>query len=104
MFRVACAAILCGSMAAHAEPRTDPTVGRAVFTGAATPSAPALELDPAALVLGTHDDEIYFSSTLALDRYSIQRKLLDLDTGALSPGQSVHATELGPGGSIVFLK
>jgi long-subunit fatty acid transport protein len=104
MLRVACAAIVCGSVAAHAEPRTDPTVGRAVFTGAATPSAPALELDPAALALDTHVDEIYFSTTLALDRYSIQRQTLDLDTGALSPGASVHSTELGPGGSVVLLK
>jgi long-subunit fatty acid transport protein len=106
MFRAACAAILCGSIAAHAEPRTDPTIGRAVFTGATTPGATSLELDPAALAISTPNDpdEFYFAGTLLLDRYSIQRRRLDLDTGALSPGDSVHATELGPGGAIIALK
>lgn len=50
MSRAICFALLCG-LAAHAvaSPRSDPTSGRAVFTGATVPDSSSLELNPAAL-------------------------------------------------------
>ncbi len=99
MSRAICAAIVCAATLARAEPRTDPTAGRAVFTGAATPSLTSIDVNPAALDLGTVN-ELYFAGTLLADRYAIQRKLIDLDTGALSPGPSLHDTELAPGGMV----
>jgi len=92
MTRVVCAAIVCAAALAHAEPRTDPTIGRGVFSGAATPSATSLELNPAALAIDTKE-ELYFSSSLFIDTYTIHRKLVDLDTGALSPGPNVYDRE-----------
>jgi hypothetical protein len=89
--------------AAYAEPRSDPTIGRGAFTGAATPGWSSLELDPAALALDNHQ-ELAFSGLLLVDHYSIQRKLLDLDTGALSQGPNVNANELGPGGAFEWVK
>src|SRR6516164_7443905 len=104
MFRGLCVAIACGLVsAAHAEPRADPTMGRGVFTGAATPGASSLELDPAALALDSHQ-ELVLSGMLLADHYKIHRQLLDLDTGALSQGPSVIADELGPGGSVEWVK
>jgi long-subunit fatty acid transport protein len=78
-------------------------MGRGVFTGAATPGASSLELDPAALALDSHQ-ELVLSGMLLADHYKIHRQLLDLDTGALSQGPSVIADELGPGGSVEWVK
>ncbi len=105
MSRAICAALVCGITAggaARAEPRTDPTAGRAVFTGAATPSATSIEVNPAALALGPAD-EIYLGSTLVLDTTSIDRQTIDLATGALSPGAHVRDSELGPGGLLAAI-
>lgn len=104
MSRAICAVLVCGLAAAgsaRAEPRTDPTAGRAVFSGAATPSATSIEVNPAALALGK--DEIYLATTLVADTVSIDQKTLDIASGALSPGASIHDTQLGPGGMLALV-
>lgn len=94
MSRAICLALVCGLAArTHASPRSDPTTGRAVFTGAATPGAPALELNPAALGLGTGATEVYIAALAIIDRYSI----------ALAGEPRSDVTEVGPGGVIAWI-
>ena len=60
-------AICAVPIAALASPRSDPTVGRAVFSGATLPAATSIDLDPAALGLGTND-EVYLAATTIILR------------------------------------
>lgn len=88
MSRAPSLALLCLLIAApaHASPRTDPTMGRTVFTGATTWHATSIELNPSALGLGIRD-ELYISAFAALDRYSIDRAASDhVDATLASPG------------------
>jgi hypothetical protein len=87
---------------AAASPRSDATVGRAVFTGATVPSATSITLNPAAIGLGTRD-EIYLSVTAVLEQFGIDRKTIDLATDALVPGEQVRDNQLGPGASLAFV-
>jgi hypothetical protein len=87
----------CTATAAHASPRSDPTTGRAVFTGSTLPNATSISLNPAALGLGSAT-EIYFAVVAVLDQLTIDRRLLDIDTGALTDGTHSTLTELDPGG------
>ncbi len=105
MSRATWLATLCTLGAvAHASPRSDPTQGRAVFTGAATPSPTSIEINPAALGLGIPDVyEAYLAATATLDHLSIDRRSLDIDTGALSPGDSVSGNLISPGGMAAFV-
>jgi long-subunit fatty acid transport protein len=94
--------ITCWTIApAIASPRSDPTTGRAVFTGAATPHATSTSLNPAAL--GTspfRGVEFYLAVTSTLQQLGIERRTIDPGTGALSPGPQVTDTQLGPGGNL----
>jgi hypothetical protein len=92
-------AILACSALAHASPRTDPTTGRAVFTGSTVPHATSITLNPAALGLGLFD-EIYLAFTSVLDQFSIDTRRIDLATDAIVDGDHVNANELGPGGMV----
>jgi hypothetical protein len=94
MSRAPCLAVLCLLVAAHAHasPRSDPTVGRTVFTGATTWHATSIELNPAALGLGIRD-EASISASGALDQYSIDRD------GAAH----VDATMFSPGGQLAYI-
>ena len=87
---------------AGASPRTDPTSGRAVFTGATVPNATAITLNPAALGLAT-TGEVFAAVTGVLDQVRVDRAHLDPATGALSPGERVRDTALGPGGMIAVV-
>lgn len=89
------ATLLCATFA-HASPRTDPTIGRSVFTGAATMHPTSIELNPAAL--GARDDrglppEIFIALTAVLDQYAI-----DLDTA-----NAVDGAEAGVGGTFAWI-
>src|SRR2546429_680730 len=103
--------IMFGSIAqravapAIASPRSDPTSGRAVFTGATMPSAPSIWLNPAALALGLDagGKEIYVGLTSVVEQTRIQRKTLDLATGNLTRGPSVDDTRVGPGGMLALI-
>jgi hypothetical protein len=99
MSRVICLPMLCALHgSALASPRTDPTQGRAVFTGAATASATSIEVNPAALALGLDATEVYLAGTATLDHLGITPRTLDINSGALSDGEPVSANLLSPGG------
>ncbi len=97
-------AILC-VLCAHAfgSPRSDPTAGRAVFTGAATPNPTSIDINPAALGLSVAS-EFYIAALGVLDRYSIDRDALDVDTGMLSSGaDAITAYTASPGGTLAYV-
>lgn len=103
MFRATCLAMLCAlHVGAHASPRSDPTQGRAVFTGASTPSATSIEINPAALGLGV-TDEVYLGVTATIDHLSIRRRTLDLGSGALLDGDSASQNLVSPGGMLAYV-
>ncbi|MGE0545685.1 MAG: hypothetical protein AB7O24_09165 [Kofleriaceae bacterium] len=83
-------------------PRSDPTTGRAVFTGATTPHATSISLAPAALGLGS-TAEVYIGLTSVLTQLGIDTRTFDPDTGALSPGVGVTETIVSPGASLAFI-
>ncbi|MDB4964139.1 MAG: hypothetical protein JWP01_4138 [Myxococcales bacterium] len=93
--------IICGAIApAIGSPRSDPTTGRAVFTGAATPHASSLSLNPAALGLGPGVRlEVYFAFTSTLQQLGIERRSLDITTGDFTTTPRVSDTQLAPGGA-----
>src|SRR5579871_845310 len=99
MSRAFCIAVSCALAAhavnAYAQPRTDPTAGRAVFTGATSPNATSIELNPAALDLGKAD-EVYVAATSVIDQLDIHTRTIDLMTGTLSPGPDVSTATLAP--------
>src|ERR1041384_4910711 len=74
----------CIVASAHASPRSDPTSGRAVFTGAATPPPTSISLSPAAIGLGPFD-EIYLAIAGAIDQLHIALDRVDA-SGARSDG------------------
>ena len=86
------------ALSAHAlaSPRSDPTIGRAVFTGATSPDPTSIELNPSALGLGI-PYQVYAAALATMDNYSIDRKKLDLDTGALTDGDHLGITQASPG-------
>jgi hypothetical protein len=103
MARATCVAALCALTAqAVASPYADPTAGRAVFTGASVPDATSIDLNPAAVGIGSLD-EIYLAGMGLLDQIGVHRQTLDLATGALSPGADVSANEPGAGGMFAIV-
>jgi hypothetical protein len=90
-------ALLVAARATAASPVDDPTAGRAVFTGAASPHATSILLNPAALALepatGVH---FYAGGTLRLEQLAIDRRVIDAN-GNVTDGENVRALELGPG-------
>ena len=86
-----CAALLIAARA-HAQPRTDPTLGRGVFTGATVSSATSIALNPAALGIG-NVDEIYLAGTALVDDTGIATRNLNVNTGAVTPGANVNDPE-----------
>lgn len=87
---------------AIASPRSDPTLGRAVFTGATMPSPTSLTLNPAALGL-TRTWELFVGATGVLDQLGIDRRDLDVETGVLSDGERVSDLQFGPGATIGYV-
>ena len=92
---IACSAV------AHASPRTDPTTGRAVFTGATIPHATSISLNPSALGLGTIN-EVYVGVMAVVDQLGVDRQTLAPD-GTTSAGPSIDDTLLSPGGMIAVI-
>ncbi|NVB78852.1 MAG: hypothetical protein HOV81_10690 [Kofleriaceae bacterium] len=88
--------------AADASPRSDPTMGRSVFTGATMPHATSIDLNPAAIGLG-EQNEVYGAALLALDQYSITPRRLDINTGMLTDEPHVGEALFSPGGMIAFI-
>jgi hypothetical protein len=99
--RVLTLALLCAAAAASASPRTDPTTGRAVFTGATMPHATSIGLDPAAIGLGA-SDEVYLAFSGVLDQLHIDLDRVDL-AGAHSAGPRVRDVEPTPAAMLAFI-
>ena len=94
--------VLGGAVAsAHASPRTDPTVGRAVFTGATMPHATSIGLDPAALGLG-EANEVYVAITSVIDQLHINLDRFQAQ-GLQAPGARVRDVELSPGAMLAVI-
>jgi hypothetical protein len=90
-----------GVSAPAASPLDDPTAGRAVFTGAATPHATSILLNPAALAPGLTGVHFYTGGTLRIDQATIDRSVVGAD-GSVTAGDSVRATDLGPGATFAL--
>jgi long-subunit fatty acid transport protein len=96
-------ALLCGlCSAAQASPRSDPTSGRAVFTGATVSSAESIDLNPAAIGPGFLN-AIYVGASAVVDHYAVRLDNLDPTSGAITPGDTVHDNELAPGGLLAAI-
>jgi long-subunit fatty acid transport protein len=93
---------LAASSPAGASPRSDPTIGRAVFTGAKVPSATSISLNPAALGLGK-TSELYVSAAAVLEQLGVDRRVIDAATNTLVDGPRASDVQLGPGGSIAYM-
>lgn len=92
MCRAACLVLVCLMAArATASPRTDPTIGRAVFTGATEDHPTSIEVNPAALGLGRHN-EFYAAALAAIDQYRIDHR-------GVTTTASVSDATLSPGGT-----
>ena len=87
---------------AAASPRSDPTAGRAVFTGATVAGAESIDLDPAAIG-PTFLNAIYLGASAVIDHYHVRLDSLDPSTGAITPGANVGDNELAPGGIIAAI-
>ena len=98
--RILTLALSCAAASAGASPRSDPTAGRAVFTGATMPHATSIELDPAALGLGSVD-ELYVAFTSVLDQLHVT---LDRGPDGASPGGQARTAEPGPGAMLAYIK
>jgi hypothetical protein len=95
------ALLSCAAASAQASPRSDPTAGRAVFTGATTHHATSIVLNPAALGLGQFD-ELYVAIIGVVDQLQI-----DLDAyqsaDLQSPAARVRDVEIAAGASVSFI-
>jgi hypothetical protein len=87
---------------AFGSPRSDPTLGRAVFTGATMPSPTSVTLDPASIGTGANDFEIYIAGMMVADQLAIDRQIADA-AGNLRAGPHVRDIELGPGAQFALL-
>src|SRR5215468_10312343 len=96
--RILTLALSCAAASAGASPRSDPTAGRAVFTGATLPHATSIGLDPAALGLGSVD-QLYVAFTSVVDQLHVA---LDRGPDDLAPGGRARDVELGPGAVLAF--
>ena len=96
---IALASQLVGVAGASASPRTDPTSGRAVFTGATSTHATSLYLNPATLGLET-GLRVYLAGTLTVDQEHIDRQLED-SSGALADGRSISDLRAHGGGELL---
>jgi hypothetical protein len=84
-----------------ASPRSDPTTGRAVFTGASLPHPTSIDLNPAALGLG-NVSAVYLALTSTVDQLHVD--LAPFAAGGLSdPGTRARDVEASPGAMIAFL-
>src|SRR3954452_3318337 len=99
--RILTLALSCAAASAGASPRTDPTTGRAVFTGATMPHATSIGLDPAALGLGELD-EVYVAITGVIDQLHIDLARFQ-SQDLQSPAARVRDVELSPGAMLAFI-
>ncbi|HEY4182530.1 MAG TPA: outer membrane protein transport protein [Kofleriaceae bacterium] len=96
--------VVCTQIAsvAYASPRSDPTTGRAVFTGATEQSATSVTMSPAAMGL-VKQLQFYFGAVATLTQTSIDLKENDIDTGASKDAGSANATMFAPGADVALV-
>jgi long-subunit fatty acid transport protein len=84
--------VLCAVSAhAHASPRSDPTLGRAVFTGAVSANPTSIDVNPSAIGLSVKS-ELYVAMLGVLDQYSVDLDDVDpVDATTASPGMTFAA-------------
>src|SRR5687768_12956135 len=101
--RILMSLILCAiSGPVLGSPRSDPTTGRAVFTGATVPHPTSVVHAPAALGLGTVN-ELYFAVTSVIRQIGVTPSTVDINTGDLTPGPHIDDVQLAPGGMIAWV-
>ncbi len=93
-------AVVVAAPRAHASPLGDPVIDRAVFGGTTAAQATSIRLNPAALSRGAEGTHFYVVGSAMIEQLSVQRRDVDPDTGALSPGATVDATLWDPGNAI----
>lgn len=86
-----------------ASPRSDPSSGRAVFTGSTLAHPTSLTLNPAALSIDKTRNQFYLAFLSALHQTTVDPQQLDLDTGAYSPGERINQVQLAPGGHVSYV-
>jgi len=103
--RILTLALSCAAQAAWASPASDPTAGRAVFTGATMSHATSIVLNPAALGPGLVN-EAYVAITGVLEQLHADLQVLELSADGtaarLVPGPRVRDLELAPGAMLAF--
>jgi long-subunit fatty acid transport protein len=99
---IACCLCAFRAQGALASPRSDPTSGRSVFTGATVATATSIDLNPAAIGPGT-TDYAYLAATAVLDQYGVRPDSLDITNGAITPGETIHDDEASPGGMVAYV-
>ena len=85
-----------------ASPRSDPTEGRAVFTGATVAGAESIDLNPAAIG-PSFLNAIYVGASAVLDHYHVRLDNLDPTSGAVTPGETTGDNEVAPGGLLAAI-
>lgn len=85
---------------AAASPFEDGALGGDVFTGPTHPHASSIYVNPAAMGLALPGWHVYLGGNLQLDQLSVDRRLVDPTTGAITDGPSASA--LTPTGSGMF--
>ncbi len=92
------------SRLAVAAPLEDTTVGGAVFTGPTQAHPTAIQVNPAALGLGTRGSwTLYIAGSLQLDQIGIDRRKVDA-TGTAVADENVSARVFSPAGTIAVYK
>jgi len=98
---------LAPSVSALASPASDPTTGRAVFTGPTEPHPSSIELNPGALGLGLPGLHIYLSGSGTFDQIGIDRQIADpavrgkYDDG---PSLSLHTLSWGSQAALWYVR
>jgi hypothetical protein len=73
-----------------------------VFTGATMASATSLDLNPSAIGPG-NQSYLYLATSSVIDRYGVRLDNLDINSGAITPGDTIHDNELGAGGGVAYI-
>lgn len=73
-----------------------------MFTGATMAAASSIDLNPAAIGPG-QQTYLYLAATSVIDRYGVRLDRLDVNTGATTPGDTIHDNEIGPGGDAALV-
>jgi hypothetical protein len=83
-----------------ASPLEDSTLGATVFTGPTQPHASSIQTNPAALGLATQGWHLFLGGSLRIDQVTIDRQLVDPQTGARTPGPTSSSVTPTPGGML----